>query len=202
VDGTANFLHGLPLYAVSLGLLRERQAVLGVISLPFLGRFYWAADGHGAWRDDSRITASTTSTLNEAIVAVGDYGTGPCSSARNRADFALHRQLAAKAQRVRMLGSAAVDLAWVADTSLDASITLGNSPWDTAAGVAIAREAGVTVIDVDGSAHTTDSRVTIAAAPHLADALLALVRSALLGTAYLHPDPSSRSIEGTHADQL
>lgn len=201
VDGTANFLHGIPLYAVSLGLLRDRGAVLGVIGVPALGRCYWAAEGHGAWLNNQRISASTTSSLNAAIVAVGDYGTGPDGPVRNQADFALHRELAAQAQRVRMFGSAAIDLAWVADGTLDASITLGNNPWDTAAGVAIAREAGGIVIDIDGSPHTTDSHTTIAAAPGLADQLLTLLHSAAQGTAYSTLTDHLVTSEDAHADQ-
>jgi myo-inositol-1(or 4)-monophosphatase len=74
-----------------------------------------------------------------------------------------------------MLGSAAIDLAWLADGRLDASMTMSNKPWDTAAGVIIAREAGAVVIDQDGSDHTVASASTIAVAPGVVEELLALV---------------------------
>ena len=76
-----------------------------------------------------------------------------------------------------MIGTAALDLAWVAEGRLDASITLGNKPWDTSAGVLIAREAGATVVDTDGSAHSFHSAATIAAADPLISQLLPLIQA-------------------------
>ncbi|MGH3769312.1 MAG: inositol monophosphatase family protein [Pseudonocardiaceae bacterium] len=179
IDGTANLARGLPLNGISLALVHEQHAVLGVIALPFLGQRYWAAEGLGAWRNDQPITAAPTAILSEAIVAVGDYGTGLGAPSRNRTALALHAHLAPRVQRVRMLGSAAVDLAWVADGTLDASITLGNRAWDMAAGTVIAREARAAPVDVDGAPHTTSSRFTIAAAPALRDHILAAVQAAI-----------------------
>ncbi len=178
VDGTANFARGLPLNGISLALLHEEHAALGVIALPFLDLRYWAADGLGAWRNGQPITAASTAALSEAIVAVGDYGTGPDAPARNHTALTLHAHLAPRAQRVRMLGSAAVDLVWVADGTLDASITLGNRPWDMAAGTVIARHAGAAVFDADGTPHNTSSRFTIAAATTLRNDILAAIQSA------------------------
>ncbi|MEU5893292.1 inositol monophosphatase family protein [Streptomyces sp. NPDC047461] len=77
--------------------------------------------------------------------------------------------------RVRMLGSAAIDLVWVASGKLDASIALSNHPWDMAAGVAIARDAGASVMDLDGSSHTLGSVATIAVAPRMRDQLLQML---------------------------
>jgi hypothetical protein len=88
------------------------------------------------------------------------------------------------AHRVRMLGTAALDLAWVAEGRLDASITLGNKPWDTAAGVLLAREAGATVVDTDGTAHGFHSAATIAAADPLISQLLPLIQATDANTLY------------------
>ncbi|MEW1760461.1 inositol monophosphatase [Streptomyces cyaneofuscatus] len=182
VDGTANFIRGLPLCGISLALVHHGVPVLGVIHLPLIGRRYWAAQGLGAYRDGHRISAAGTSTLPEAMIAFGDYGTGPDGPHRNRVALAIQAHLAEKAQRVRMLGSAAVDLALVADGTLDATITLGNHNWDMAAGVVLAREAGAVVMDTDGSPHTPDSLTTIATAPGLRDAVLDLVAAPTAGT--------------------
>lgn len=78
-----------------------------------------------------------------------------------------------------MLGSAALDLSWVAEGKLDASITLANEPWDTCAGVLIAREAGAIVVDRDGSSHTLNSTATIALTPPLANELIPLLKHVL-----------------------
>lgn len=101
------------------------------------------------------------------------------SGRKNHARLALTEALAARVQRIRMLGSSAIDLAWVADGKTDASIMLLNQPWDTAAGVVIAREAGAVVVHARGELHTTASKSTIGAAPHLVEEILATISSAV-----------------------
>jgi myo-inositol-1(or 4)-monophosphatase len=176
VDGTANFVHGVPLVAVSLGLIQTGEQILGAIDLPFLSERYTSVKGGGAANRAGRISVRTTSDLSSAIVSIGDYAVGPEAQEKNRLRFALTVGLAERVQRVRMFGSAAIDLAWVAEGKLDACIMLSNNPWDTAAGVAIAREAGALVVDLDGTTHTADSRATIAVAPGIAEEFLAFVQ--------------------------
>lgn len=178
IDGTANLVHGIPLCAVSLGLVHQNRSILGVIDLPFLGGRYHAAEGSGAFKGDQRLTTSTTANLRDAIVSIGDYATGGDAERRNRLRLAVTRRLAETAQRVRMFGSAAIDLVWVAEGTIDASVTLSNHPWDTAAGVLIAREAGAAVLDQDGTAHAFNSAATITAAPKLAEHVTALIQNA------------------------
>jgi myo-inositol-1(or 4)-monophosphatase len=184
IDGTANFIRGLPLTGISLALAEDNQPLLGVISLPQLDQTYWGADGTGAWRDGHPVRASSVSRLPEAMIAIGDYGTGPDAAERNQAALAIHAALAPSAGKVRMLGSAAADLALIADGTLDASLTLGNRPWDMAAGAVIARAAGAIIMDADGSPYTLGSLATIAAAPRLAGPVLSIVRAATAGTRY------------------
>jgi myo-inositol-1(or 4)-monophosphatase len=88
------------------------------------------------------------------------------------------RRLAERALRVRMLGSAAIDLAWLAHGRTDAAIMFGNKPWDTAAGVILAREANGLVVDADGDHHTLRSASTIAASADLLDQVLELISEA------------------------
>ncbi|WP_214415675.1 inositol monophosphatase family protein [Sphaerisporangium fuscum] len=178
VDGTVNFLHGMPLCGVSLGLVRGEVPVLGVIDLPFLGSLYAAAEGHGATLNDEPIKCSGAGALEDAVVAIGDYAVGDGAGEKNRDRLAITGLLAARAQRVRMFGSAAIDLVWVAEGKIDACVMLANKPWDTAAGVVIAREAGALVADADGTPHTTGSQATIAAAPGVMDDIMALVGEA------------------------
>ncbi|MFI6760475.1 inositol monophosphatase family protein [Micromonospora sp. NPDC050417] len=178
VDGTVNFVHGSPLCAVSLGLIARRRSVLGVIDLPFLGNRYSAALGQGAFCDGERIHASRTSDLGEALVALGDFAVGEDATGRNAHRLAITAAFAEQAQRVRMFGSAAIDLAWLAHGRLDAFVMLSNKPWDTSAGVIIAAEAGARLADLDGSPHTAESGATIGAGEALLPAVLALVREA------------------------
>lgn len=175
VDGTVNFIHGSPLCAVSLGLITEGRSVLGVIELPFLGARYSASEGSGAYVGDKPMRVARTDRMAEAVVALGDYAVGDGASEKNHVRFALTQRLGTEVQRVRMHGSAAIDLAWLAAGHVDAVVMLANKPWDTAAGVVIAREAGALVVDQDGSSHTFESGATIAANARLLPAVLALV---------------------------
>lgn len=178
VDGTANFLHGIPLCGVSLGLVDKDLPILGVIDLPLLSSRYSAAEGHGARANGREIHASETGDLGSAVVAIGDYAVGSGAETKNRLRLSLTHELAARVQRVRMFGSAAVDLAWVAEGKIDANIMISNNPWDTAAGVLIAREAGATVVDLDGSPHTMNARATIAAGSKILADLVKLIAEA------------------------
>ncbi|MEU8260785.1 inositol monophosphatase family protein [Micromonospora sp. NPDC048999] len=201
IDGTANFVRGLPMCAVSLALAHRNEAVLGIIELPFLGLLYRAAKGGGAYANGREIRASSTSHLNDAIVAIGDYAVGPDAEARNRLRLALTAQLAAEVNRVRMTGSAALDLAWLAEGRLDAALTLSNNAWDMAAGVVIAREAGAAVIDQNGAAHDLDSTVTLAVAPLLVEAVLGGYRKSVAKATevrILYPPPGARTAPDQH----
>ncbi|WP_406269544.1 inositol monophosphatase family protein [Nocardia sp. NBC_00881] len=175
IDGTSNFIHGLPLCAVSLALVRDGEPVIGVIAAPFLDLEYYAAAGQGACGNDKLITASNTKTLSRAIISIGDYAVGPDAEPKNKRRIALTAALAATVERIRMFGSAALDLAWVAEGRIDACVILSNKPWDTAAGVLIAREAGAVVLDSSYRRHSLDSRDTIAASPAVADQLVTLI---------------------------
>jgi myo-inositol-1(or 4)-monophosphatase len=175
VDGTVNFIHGSPLCAISLGLITENRPVLGVIDLPFLGTRYSAAEGNGAHANGQPISVTTTTQTGEAVVAIGDYAVGEGSEAKNQDRFALTQRLATNMQRIRMHGSAAIDLAWLAEGRIDAVVMLANKPWDTAAGVIIAREAGAVVTDCDGSPHSIESSATIAANANLLPVILDLI---------------------------
>ncbi len=175
VDGTANLLHQLPICGVSLALLDHGRPVIGVIELPFLGERFTAREGRGARLNDQSITVRRPDGLSDAIVSMGDFVTGPEAEAGNERRLGILGRLGATVERVRMLGSAATDLAWVAAGRLDASILLSNKPWDVSAGVIIAREAGAVVVDADGSPHTLDSAATVAGSPDLMPALIELI---------------------------
>jgi myo-inositol-1(or 4)-monophosphatase len=175
IDGTANLVHNIPLYAISLALVQEDRPLLGIIDLPMLGQRYWAAKGQGAWLRGKRIQVSRRDRLADAMVTIGDYAVGSDATAKNRLRLNVTAELARQVLRVRMLGSAAIDLAWLAEGKTDACILLSNKPWDTAAGVIIAAEAGAQVVDLDGSMHTMRSKAAIAAEPSLIAEIISLI---------------------------
>jgi myo-inositol-1(or 4)-monophosphatase len=179
IDGTVNYVHGVPLWGISLGLVDGNRQVAGVLDFPMLGTRYLAADGLGATRNAEAIRASKTTELSEALVMAGDFAVDENAAEKNRARFALIELLVPRVQRIRMLGTAALHLALVADGSLDAAVMFSNKPWDTSAGAVIAREAGAVVVDLDGSPHDVASGVTIALAPGIAEDLLPLIQQAV-----------------------
>lgn len=178
VDGTSNFSHGLPLCAVSLALVRQGEPVVAAVVAPFLDLRYVATKGRGAFGNGVQLQVSKATNLRESIVSIGDYAVGSEAPAKNARRLRLTTLLAERVERVRMFGSAALDLAWVSEGRTDATVILANKPWDTAAGVLLAREAGALVLDATGSAHNFTSAETIAVTPGIADSVLSLVDDA------------------------
>ncbi|MGW5318926.1 inositol monophosphatase family protein [Nocardia thailandica] len=178
IDGTSNFIHGLPIFGISLALFENSRPTIGVIALPALHREYYAAEGIGAFCNGRPIQVGAAARLSEAIVSIGDYAVGRDAEERNLPRLSLTGLLAAQAERIRMFGSAAFDLACVAQGSTDGCVILSNNLWDVAAGAVIVRESGGYVYDSDGSDHGIGSRHTIAGNAHTAEALVALVGQA------------------------
>ncbi|HEX9792646.1 MAG TPA: inositol monophosphatase family protein [Planctomycetota bacterium] len=139
LDGTVNFVHGLPLYAVSLGRLRAGEPDLAVVHAPALGETYVAARGRGAWSESGRLAVSATATLAEAVLATGFPYRRNWLLDDNLENFG---RLFHRVRGMRRLGAAALDLAWVAAGRLDAFWELHLQPFDVAAGGLLVREAG------------------------------------------------------------
>jgi myo-inositol-1(or 4)-monophosphatase len=151
VDGTVNYAHGLPLYAISIGLLWKDQPIAGLVSLPALGRRYQAIAGRGATRNGRRIQVSDTERLGDSLVVTGF----PYERARMLETLIEGlRQTLSSARGLRRTGSAAIDLCWVAEGALEAHYEFNLNAWDTAAGVVLVREAGGRVTDFSGQEYT------------------------------------------------
>jgi myo-inositol-1(or 4)-monophosphatase len=148
LDGTTNFLHGIPHFAVSIALERDGAVVAGLTYNPANEELFIAERGKGAFLNDQRIRVAARERLADAIVACGlpHYGRG--------GDLALARNEIAAAQQsfagLRRYGAATLDLAWIAAGRLDAYWERDLSPWDLAAGMILVREAGGFVSDCDG----------------------------------------------------
>lgn len=176
VDGTSNFAHGLPLCAISLALVRQGEPIVAAIVAPQLGLRYYAAKGHGAFGNNGRLQVRRTTEPANAIVSIGDYAVGANAAAKNAIRLRLTALLAERVERIRMFGTAALDLTWVAEGRIDATILLSNDPWDTSAGVLIARESGAEVVDGAGTLHSLRSTETIAAGEGVLSSVLEIVR--------------------------
>ncbi len=139
IDGTTNFAHAFPLFAISLGLLRGKVPVAGVIYDPLHDELFAAALGQGATLNGRPIHVSSQARLEHALLATGfayDIRTNPRNNLAQFAQFQL------RTQGVRRLGSAALDCAWTALGRLDGYWEFGIKPWDIAAGGLLVREAG------------------------------------------------------------
>jgi myo-inositol-1(or 4)-monophosphatase len=173
IDGTINFAHGSPHFCVSLGLTRNGICVVGVVDAPIGDERFTAALGHGAALNKQPLRLRGPSHLSDAVVAFGDFTVSTDAERRNAQRLELLRRLVPKIQRVRMLGSAALDVCWVAAGRVDAAYHSLINPWDVAAGVVIAREAGAVVTDLDGVDYDTGATSILAAGPDVHRALLA-----------------------------
>ncbi|MCE9636619.1 MAG: inositol monophosphatase [Planctomycetes bacterium] len=170
LDGTVNFAHGIPIHSVSVGLVVDGEPVVGVVIAPAMGETYAAEVGAGATLNGAAIHASDTADLADAILA-----TGFAYDIENLADqnFDNLRAVATAARGVRRLGSAALDLAWVAAGRLDGFWELHLSPWDVAGGAAVIRAAGGLVTDMTGGPDWLFGRHVAATNGPLHPALLA-----------------------------
>ncbi len=178
LDGTTNFLHGIPHWAISIGLERRKddgtsEMMAGMIYSPTNDEMFWSEKGIGAFLNERRLRVSGRRDLKEAVFATGI----PFAAVTPRNRLAFARTLATLMPQVagiRRFGAAALDLAWVAAGRFDGYWELGVKPWDVAAGLLMVREAGGFIADVAGG-DPQETGDVIAANPHLHPHLLEVV---------------------------
>ena len=167
LDGTINYVHGLPIYSVSVAYAEKGNLTLGVVYDPMRDECFSAQSGAGAWLNGQPIHPSTSPDLDQALLVTGfpyDIRTNPDNNLDHYAHFALH------SQGVRRLGSAALDLCYVACGRFDGFWEIRLNPWDVAAGALIAREAGAIVTNLNGG-----------------DDFMSPPQSVLAANAWIHP---------------
>jgi len=147
LDGTTNFAHGFPWFAVSIGLEVDGRLVLGAIYNPYVGELYLAERGSGAFLNDRRLQVSSTTRLDRSLLATGFPYDRKTARANNYDHFVRFQQAA---QACRRPGAASLDLACVAAGRFDGFWEMKLKPWDLAAGVLLVAEAGGCVTDFDG----------------------------------------------------
>jgi myo-inositol-1(or 4)-monophosphatase len=175
LDGTTNFLHALPVFAVSVALEREGQIVAGMVYNPVMDEMYMAEKGQGAFLNNRRLRVSGRTKLDEALVGCGVPHLGKAADhPRFRAELEV---VMSKVANVRRLGAASLDLAYVAAGRLDLFWERGLMPWDMAAGMILVREAGGWLSDADGGETPLATGSVLAGNASLHRALLDLFRS-------------------------
>lgn len=173
LDGTVNFSHGLPLFSVSLGLQLPRGPALGVVHAPAIGWTFVGAPGHGATRDGRDIRPSAAPTLDRALLVTG-FPTARTARAINTPAFLAYNRVA---EGLRRLGSAALDLCFVACGWLDGTWQQNLSPWDTVGGAAILLAAGGTLTGLSGGAFDPLDGGIVASNGHIHAEMLSVLTS-------------------------
>jgi myo-inositol-1(or 4)-monophosphatase len=173
LDGTTNYAHGLQIYSVGIGLERDGVVALGVVYDPSRDELFVAERGGGAWLNDARLAVSSTADLDRSLLATGspyDIRTNPDNNLKEYATFAV------RARAVRRLGSALLDLAYVAAGRLDGFWELTLGPWDVAAASVLLEEAGGRITDLRGGPVDIDRPRVVASNGLIHDPMLAVLK--------------------------
>ena len=169
LDGTTNFLHSIPLFAISVGLERDGEIVAGIVYNPVSDELFTAERGKGAYLNDRRLRVAARRSLEDCVVTLGipHLGRGD-----HEAWLTTQRTLMARTQGIRRTGTAALDLAWVAAGRFDGFVETGLSAWDIAAGIILVKEAGGYVTDMRNRDVSLKSGEVVAANPEVHNELI------------------------------
>ena len=175
LDGTTNFLHGIPIFAISIALEREDELVAGLIFNPANQETITAEKGKGAFLNDRRIRVAARSELSASVIGTGIPHGGKPAHDLFRKEL---RAVMASSAGVRRLGAAALDLAWTAAGRLDGFWERNLHAWDLAAGIVVLREAGAFVSDAEGKDGMLDEGSIVAGNEAIQRKLLKLLKNA------------------------
>jgi myo-inositol-1(or 4)-monophosphatase len=193
LDGTTNFAHCLPFFAISIALEVKKNIVLGLVFNPYWEEYFEAVEGMGAFLKQKPIQVSQTMELGEALLVTGfpyDVHQKP------QRVMELFQKMLVRAQGIRRLGSAAIDLCYVAAGRFDGFWEAGLKPWDTAAGMIILQEAGGKLSNYDSEPYSPYSKSIVASNPFIHSAMLrALNASDEKRAAFILDNPPSPPLE-------
>lgn len=174
LDGTTNFIHGFPQYAISIAQTKNGVLEHAVVYDPVSNELFTASRGSGAFLNDRRIRVSRRNRLNDALLGTGF----PFRQFDNvDAYLAMFKELTQKTAGIRRPGAAALDLAYVAAGRLDGFWEMGLSPWDMAAGVLLIQEAGGLVSDLSGEGNFMTTGNVVAGSPKIFGQILPIIQS-------------------------
>ena len=173
LDGTTNYAHGFPAFGVSIGLESAGRVELGVVYDPNLDELFVAERGRGTTVNDRPLAVSATPTLDESLLATGFPYNIRETRDNNLKEYAA---FSVRVRAVRRLGSAVLDLAWLACGRLDGCWALRLGPWDVAAGSLLVEEAGGRITDLTGGALDLDAPSLVATNGHIHSAVLDVLR--------------------------
>jgi len=176
LDGTTNFLHGIPHFAISVALEHKGELLAGMIYNPAVDELYWAEKGKGVYLNDRRLRVSGRRDLGESLIGTGIPFRGRGTEEDHQHYLKLMGATMARTAGLRRPGAAALDLAYVAAGRFDGFFEIGLNKWDIAAGILMIREAGGFVGDLDGSADPMQTGNIVAGNAKLFDPLRGFLR--------------------------
>ena len=172
IDGTTNFVHGIPFCAISVGIWEAQRPVAGVVYNPVLEELFFAETGKGATLNGEPIRVDDAPNLTQSLIATGF----PYTKIEKGADFEwvlkTMRNLLPRTRDIRRLGSASLDLCYVARGAFSGFYEINLKPWDVAAGILMVQEAGGTVSRADGKPYTLEERIIVASNGRIHHALV------------------------------
>ena len=160
IDGTVNFAHAIPICCVSIALLHKGELILGAVYNPMMNELFFAEKGKGATLNGTPISVSAKSDFRKAMLVTGFPYNWPAGTAEH--PIKVFERLVLEGIPVRRLGSAAIDLCWVACGRFDGFWEYNLSPWDVAAGYLIVHEAGGRITNFDGAPYNVFEKQTLA----------------------------------------
>ena len=178
IDGTTNFMHGIPQFAISIGLEREGQLVSGVIYNPVTDEMFTAEKGHGAYLNEKRLRVAARKKLDNSVFATGIPFMGHGEQGKFSAELSTMMGLCAG---IRRFGAASLDLAYVAAGRFDGFWERGLKPWDMAAGILMIKEAGGVVSDMNGGSGMMEHGHIVCANETLHPVLVKTLKAAVVG---------------------
>jgi myo-inositol-1(or 4)-monophosphatase len=173
IDGTVNFAHGIPICCVSIGLLHDDEIIMGAVYNPMMNELFFAEKGKGATLNGQPITVSTKSNFKTAFLVTGFPYNWPDGAEH---PIKVFEKLILEGLPIRRLGSAAIDLCWVACGRFDGFWEYNLQAWDVAAGYLMVQEAGGIVTDFDGVPANVFTKQTLATNGLIHDAMLAVIK--------------------------
>lgn len=176
LDGTSNFLHGIPHFAISVAVEHHGVTLAGVVYQPLTDETFWAERGRGAWLHNARLRVSGRTSLADSLLATGIPYRGHGDAARFGAILSA---VIPEVAGVRRFGAASLDLAWVAAGRFDGFWEDGLQPWDVAAGLLLVREAGGFATDYRGGEKIVERRELVAGNADIQSKLHRLIAGAL-----------------------
>ena len=178
LDGTTNFLHGIPHFAISIAHQRDDEILASAVYEPIHDEFFWAERGIGAYLNDQRLRVSGRTALSESLIATGLPFKGHEPEPRYMQTL---QAIVPQVAGVRRFGSAALDLAYLAAGRYDGFWEFGLQPWDIAGGLLLVREAGGMVSEIDGRSNMLGSGNVLASNEKIHNDLASIIRKSMVG---------------------